>query len=104
MVEAASMMVDEQYNGLSSGYGKDAVVQLVRAFASEGLPVDPESWLRAYFVAGGDFRHADSINKLVTEMRSGVKHRVQSRYVDNIFQLISDRVQSRSSTVETLVP
>lgn len=88
------MMIDEQYNGLSSGYGKDAVVQLVRAFAREGYPVDPEAWLRAYFVAGGDFRHSESIEKLVTEMRNGVKHRVQSRYVDDIFRLIVDRVSA----------
>ncbi len=91
MVKAAEMMVDEQYNGLSSGYGKDCVVQLVRAFAAEGYPVDPNSWLRAYLAAGGDFRHFDSVKKLVTEMRDGTKHRVQPRYVENIFELIKRR-------------
>ena len=34
--EAAQCWVDEQYNGLSGGNGKDAVVQLLRAFTSAG--------------------------------------------------------------------
>lgn len=37
-LEAARLMVDEQYNGLSSGRGKDAVIQLLRAFREEGTP------------------------------------------------------------------
>ncbi|NYF16007.1 hypothetical protein HDC37_000821 [Microbacterium sp. AK009] len=94
MLEAARMMIDEQYNGLSSGHGKDCVVHLVRAFAAEGYPVDPDAWLRAYLAAGGDFRHFDSVKKLVTEMRDGVKHRVQPRYVDNIFELIKGRASA----------
>lgn len=36
LVEAARAMVDEEYNGLSSGRGKEVVVRLVRAFAAEG--------------------------------------------------------------------
>lgn len=90
MVEACSMMRNHQYNGLSSGRGKEAVVQLVRAFHSNGYPYDVDAWLRAYFAAGGDFHHAESIKKLVTEMKAGVKHRVKDRYRENIFELIRD--------------
>ncbi|MGN7970210.1 hypothetical protein [Microbacterium sp. 22296] len=103
MVEAATMIIGEQYNGLSSGYGKDTVVQLVRTFAKEGFALDPEAWLRAYFVAGGDLRHSDSVKKLVKEMRDGVKHRVKPRYVDNIFQHIVARVDAHASTAGTHV-
>lgn len=91
MLEAARMMIDEEYNGLESGRGKDAVVQLVRSFQSEGYGLDLDTWLRAYFAAGGTFHHAESITKLITEMQKGVKHRVNDRYVDNIFELIQKR-------------
>lgn len=94
MVAAAEMMVREEYNGLSSGRGKDAVVQLVRAFAVEGYQPDVGSWLRAYFAAGGTFRHAESITKLVREVKAGTKHRVKPRYRDNIFEIIQKRVAS----------
>ncbi|GAB3137628.1 hypothetical protein GCM10027057_16770 [Marisediminicola antarctica] len=90
MVDAESM-IDEQYNGLSSGRGKDAVVQLVRAFAAEGYPVDVDVRLRAYFAAGGTFRHAESIGKLIRETNAGTKHRVKQRYRDNIVEILRDR-------------
>jgi len=92
MVAAAESMIDEEYNGLSSGRGKDAVVQLVRAFAAEGYPVEVDPWLRAYFAAGGTFRHAESISKLVKEMKAGTQHRVKQRYVQNIVEVLRDRV------------
>ncbi|QIX54001.1 hypothetical protein [Rhodococcus sp. DMU1] len=92
MVAAAEMMVREEYNGLSSGFGKDAVVQLVRAFAAEGYPADADAWLRAYFAAGGSFRHAETLGKLVDEMKAGIHHRVRPRYRDNIFDIIRERV------------
>ena len=91
MLEAARMMIDEEYNGLESGRGKDAVVQLVRAFQGEGYGLELDTWLRAYFAAGGTFHHAESIRKLITEMQRGVNHRVKDRYVDNIFELIQKR-------------
>lgn len=97
MLAAAKMMIDEQYNGLSSGRGKDAVVQLVRAFTANGYPLDADAWLRAYFAAGGDFRHAESIEKLVKEMMAGVKHRVKRRYVDNILDIIKERARGTAA-------
>lgn len=75
VLAAARMMQDEEYNGLSSGRGKDAVVQLVRAFADEGYPVDAEAWLRAYFAVGGSFPSAESIEMLVKETKSGTAPR-----------------------------
>jgi hypothetical protein len=98
LVAAAESMVDEEYNGLSSGRGKDAVVQLVRAFALEGYPLDVDMWLRAHFAAGGTFRHAESMAKLIGEMSAGTQHRVQKRYVDNIVEVLRERVTAASAT------
>ena len=88
LVRAAAMMVNEEYNGLSSGLGKASVVNLLRAFTRAGYPLDENLWLRAYFAAGGSFRHAESISKFVREMRSGVKHRTQERYRDDIVAIL----------------
>jgi hypothetical protein len=92
MVEAGKSMVNEEYNGLGSGNGKDAVVQLVRAFTAAGYPLEVDAWLRAYFAAGGSFRHAKEVEKLVTEMKKGVKHRVKDRYRASIVEILRDRV------------
>jgi hypothetical protein len=88
LVHAAAMMVNEEYNGLSSGRGKDSVVSLLRAFAKAGYPLDETLWLRAYFAAGGSFRQAGSISKFVREMKSGVKHRTRSIYRDDIVSIL----------------
>jgi len=98
LLEAAKLIQDEEYNGLSSGHGKDAIVALVRAFAAEGYPVEPEPWVQAYFAVGGSFRHAASISKLVTEMKRGVRHRVKPRYRDEIFTILSERVAEAVSS------
>ena len=71
-LEAARCWVDEQYNGLSSGNGKASVVQLLRVFTSAGYPLDADTWLRAFFVAGGKFRHAAAVSKLIKEMQDGI--------------------------------
>ena len=94
LLAAAESMIEEEYNGLSSGRGKDAVVQLVRALSAEGYPVEVDAWLRAYFAAGGSFRHAESIAKLVGEIKAGKQHRVQKRYVDNIADVHRSRIAS----------
>lgn len=91
------MMIDHEYNGPSSGRGKDAVVQLVRACSSEGFPLDVAAWLRAYFAAGGTFHHSESIEELVKEMKAGTKHRVQPRFREDVFELIRERAQERSA-------
>jgi hypothetical protein len=96
MVEAGKSMVDEEYNGLSSGHGKDAVVQLVRAFTAAGYPLDGDAWLRAYFAAGGTFGHGEEVAKLLGEMKKGTKHRVQPRYRENIVEILRDRVASET--------
>ena len=95
MVEAGRSMVDEEYNGLSSGNGKDAVVQLVRAFTAAGYPLDQDAWLRAYYAAGGTFRHGEQVAKLIGEMKKGTKHRVTQRYRDNIVEILRDRVAAK---------
>ncbi|MER7455779.1 hypothetical protein [Micromonospora sp. NPDC126480] len=91
-VAAAKLMVAEQYNGLSSGRGKDAVVQLLRAFTGSGYPLDGDAWLRAFFAAGGAFRHAESLVKFVKEMKAGTKHRVKPRFRDDILDILRERV------------
>lgn len=96
MVEAGKSMVNEEYNGLSTGYGKDAVVQLVRAFTAAGYPLDVDAWLRAYFAAGGTFRHGESVQKLVGEIEKGVKHRVKDRYRSNIVEILRDRASAKA--------
>ncbi|GAA4481343.1 hypothetical protein [Microbacterium panaciterrae] len=96
-LEAAKCMVSEQYNGLSSGNGKAAVVQLVRAFTAEGYPLDTDSWLRAFFAAKGEVRHAESISKLVMEMQKGVKHRVRERYRPEIVSILRERAAKEPS-------
>lgn len=95
LLAAAEIIQNEDYNGLSSGRGKDAVVQLVRAFAAEGYPVDPDVWLHAYFAAGGSFHHAESIEKLVKEMKAGIRHRVKPRYRDNIVEILRGQLAAK---------
>jgi hypothetical protein len=90
-LEAAKSMVTEQYNGLASGNGKSAVVQLVRAFAAEGYPLDVESWLRAFFRAGGEFDEAVKVRKLIEELKKGVRHRVKQRYRPDIVSILARR-------------
>jgi hypothetical protein len=89
--EAAKCMVAEQYNGLSTGSGKAAVVQLLRAFTEAGYPLEREPWLQAFFAAGGEFRHAETISKLISEMKNGTKHRVQQRYRPEILSILRER-------------
>ncbi|VXB67187.1 hypothetical protein [Frigoribacterium sp. 9N] len=95
LLAAAEMIQNEDYNGLSSGRGKDAVVQLVRAFAAEGYLVEPEPWLRAYFAVGGSFHHAESIQKLIKEMMAGTRHRVKPRYRDNIVEIMREQLAAK---------
>lgn len=96
-VEAARCWVDEQYNGLGSGNGKAAVVQLLRVFTAAGYPLDVDTWLAAYFAAGGEFRHAEDIEKFIKEMQRGVRHRTQERYRADILAVLRDRVAEASS-------
>ena len=96
-LEAAKCMVDEQYNGLSTGNGKAAVVQLIRAFTEGGYLLEKEPWLKAFFAAGGEFRHAESISKLILEMKKGTKHRVQQRYRPEILSVLQERASARSA-------
>ncbi|WP_218829045.1 hypothetical protein [Rhodococcus sp. 14-1411-2a] len=96
LLAAAKMIKNEDYNGLSSGHGKDVIVQLVRAFAAEGYPVDPDLWLRAYFAVGGSFRHAESVHKLLEEMKAGTRHRVKQRYRENIVDILRERLAANA--------
>jgi hypothetical protein len=90
-LEAARCWVDEQYNGLSSGNGKAAVVQLLRVFTSAGYPLDADTWLGAFFAAGGKFRHATAVAKFITEMQSGTQHRIRERYRPEILSVLRER-------------
>jgi hypothetical protein len=96
-LEAARCWVNEQYNGLSSGNGKAAVVQLLRVFTSAGYPLDTDSWLRAFFAAGGKFRHATTIAKLIKEMQGGTQHRITMRYRPDILKVLRERTNNPAS-------
>lgn len=91
MLEAAKCMVGEQYNGLASGNGKAAVVQLIRAFAAERYPIDAGPWLRAFFAASGEFDEAEKIAALIAEMKKGVRHRAKDRYRPDIVSVLRER-------------
>jgi hypothetical protein len=90
-LEAAKCWVDEQYNGLSSGNGKDAVVQLLRLFSAAGYPLDADTWLRAFFAAGGKFDEATKVAKLIKEMQGGTQHRIKARYQPEILSVLRER-------------
>jgi hypothetical protein len=90
-LEAARCWVDEQYNGLSSGNGKAAVVQLLRVFTSAGYPLDADTWLRAFFAAGGEFGQATNVAKLIKEMQAGTQHRITARYRPEILSVLRER-------------
>ena len=83
-----------EYNGLSSGRGKDSVICLLRAFTNSGYPLDETDWMRAYFAAGGNFRHCETVVKFVREMKNGVRHRVQSRYRGDIVDFLREQESS----------
>ena len=89
-LEAAKCWVGEQYNGLSSGNGKDAVVQLLRVFTRAGYPLDADTWLRAFFAAGGEFDEATKVAKLIKEMQEGIQHRVRVRYGPDILSVLRE--------------
>ncbi|WP_188744588.1 hypothetical protein [Agromyces bauzanensis] len=90
-LDAAKCWASEQYNGLSSGNGKDAVVQLLRVFTAAGYPLDADTWLRAFFAAGGEFDEAEKVAKLIKEMQQGVKHRIKERYRPEILSVLRER-------------
>jgi len=90
-LEAAKCWVREQYNGLSGGNGKTAVVELLRIFTAAGYPLDADTWLRAFFAAGGKFNEAANVAKLIREMQEGTRHRVKERYGPDILSVLRKR-------------
>jgi hypothetical protein len=90
-LEAAKCWVAEQYNGLSGGNGKDAVVQLLRVFTAASYPLDADTWLRAFFAAGGEFDEATKVAKLIKEMQGGTQHRIKARYQPDILSVLRER-------------
>jgi len=100
-IEAARCWANEQYNGLGSGNGKASVVQLLRVFTAAGYPLDVDTWLAAYFAAGGEFRHAEDIHKFIKEMQRGVRHRIQERYRQDILTVLRERAESATSEAAT---
>lgn len=89
---ATRKMVEHQYNLLSTGRGKDAVIQLLRACRQEGDELDESTWLRAFFEAGGNFREADTISRFVREIKSGKKHQTKPRYKSNILEILKNEI------------
>ncbi|WP_278314999.1 hypothetical protein [Lolliginicoccus levis] len=96
-VAACGLMVDEEYNGLAAGRGKDAVVQLLRAMAAEGDPLDADEWIRCYFAAGGSFGEADAVARFAREVREGKRHRVSPRYHREIVGVLREQICARTN-------
>ncbi len=84
MLKAAGAIVDEEYNGLASGRGKDVTIQAVRALAAEGYPLSRDQWMRAVLAAGGTARSAQAVGRYVTEIAAGRKHRVKPAFVPDV--------------------
>lgn len=96
LVEAAKMMVNEEYNGLSSGIGKDTVIGLIKALEQAGYPADKNAWLAAYYAAGGITRHSVTVAKFLDEMKRGTNHRFKSRFRSSIVEILESRVSNNA--------
>jgi hypothetical protein len=88
MRRAARLMVDEEYNGLSSGRGKDAVIQLLRAFRDDGYDLDERTWLSALYAEGAKFTSGEVVATFIRQMKTGTVHRVRPRFVPEIIDLL----------------
>lgn len=91
MLEAGRMMVNEEYNGLGSGIGKDTVVGLMREFRAAGYPSDADSWARVFLAAGGSLRHLESVAKFAKEIEDGTRHRIRPRFREGIVGILRER-------------
>lgn len=94
-VAACELMVNEEYNGLATGHGKATVIQLLRSFAGQCYDLDAAVWLRAYFAAGGSFKHAVSVKNFVLEVRQGTQHRVTQRFKSEIVGILREQISQR---------
>lgn len=95
-LKAAKSWVSEQYNGLSGDIGKSVVVELLRVFTAADYTLDVDTWLRAFFAAGGEFAQAEAIAKLIQEMQRGVRHRIKERFRPNILDVLRERAGQSS--------
>jgi len=91
LLEAAKMIESVSYNGLGSGRGKETAIRLLRALKDEGYPLEKEPWLQAYFAAGGEARHAETLAKYISEMQQGVRHRVKQQKHDQLLEVLRER-------------
>ncbi len=97
-LKAAATMVDEEYNGLRSGRGKDTVIHALRALSAEQYPLDPEYWARAIMTAGGSFESARIVARFASEMKAGRYHRVsKERFRPNIVAIWRFMVEEEAS-------
>jgi hypothetical protein len=97
-VKAATSWVAREYNGLSSGRGKDAVVQILKAFQADGYSLHESTWLSAFFAAGGSFSHAESVAKLLREIQKGTKHRVSPAFRPDIVSVLRVQLAEDNAT------
>lgn len=86
-MKAAEAMVSEEYNGLSSGRGKDTVIQCLRSLEAEGYSLSPSDWGRAVLGAGGSFKSARTVMRFTKEMAEGHMHRTKPRFRPEIVSL-----------------
>ncbi len=60
-------------------------------FTAAGYPLDADTWLRAFFAAGGEFDEATKVAKLIKEMQGGTQHRIKARYRPDILSVLRER-------------
>jgi hypothetical protein len=60
-------------------------------FSAAGYPLDADTWLRAFFAAGGRFDEATKVAKLIKEMQRGTQHRIKARYQPEILSVLRER-------------
>lgn len=96
MVKAAMMIVDEERDGLSSDYGRDADVGLMRELRRAGLPSDKTSGARAFIAAGETLKGLESVRRFALEIEQGRKHRVETRHHRGIVRILEQRAEERS--------
>lgn len=97
MQQAAHTIVNEEYNGLGSGRGKDITIQSLRAMKDAGHPLGTTAWARALFAAGASFESVATVTKFIKEMNGGTRHRIKPALRANIVEIWQKEIDAAAS-------
>jgi hypothetical protein len=70
------------------------LVELLRVFTAASYPLDTDTWLRAFFAAGGEFDEAAKVATLIKEMQGRTRHRITERYGPDILSVLRERAKT----------